>query len=260
MQVGYSRKFGSPEMPTTGLLLWLEFTAPLLNTTAGEPGTPYAEDATDVHEFHERSSFATEMQRDSNPGPTYKWGIINGHEVLRYTPGGFNGATVALGAGNLARLDALTGTNGGTIYLVGRVRDTFPPAATHGLFNISERDPGFSFWSQGYHTDGHLYDCNLTNAMKDCGSLDLTSDFMLGIFSKTNQYTCRLNGAQVFNTGTNTFRAPNGAITPMLGGATTGGGRIMGALDAAEWIIYDHVLDAGEIAALEAYLADKYGL
>lgn len=246
------------EAPTlTGLLLWMKAESIAIADGAdvgssGNAGPLWTSSEGNNIQLRNRIG-STQPTYETTPN-------INGVPVLHFTQTGTqNSMCLNPAEGMPASIEAISGTNGGSVYMVGRMNETNPPSGGQGLWTICERDVGFSFQSQVWSTDGHMYDCTFTNAMKDCGVMDLSAPFCYAIFSKTNQYTARLNGAQTFTTGTNTFRA-SVAQSLLIAAATTGGGAITGKLDVAEFLVYDHVLTAPEIAETEAYLLTKYGL
>ena len=87
-----------------------------------------------------------------------------------------------------------------------------------------------------------------------------TEPFILGMLSETNNYKVRLNGAQIFTTGTNTFETRSGFDNIAMGYMSSIGGDYDWNGDIYECLIYDHVLDAGEITQLEAYLTARHGI
>lgn len=242
----------SPSAPAGGLILSLE--TPITGLSDGDLVSTWPDDSS----FHDNF---TQPLGDTRK-PTYKSAseTINGVPTVKFNTTA--PAKYLINASAQPQFTGLTGTNGATIYIVGKV-DSDPPAVGYALYQVCERDAAHFFIANRIPTStGVIEDASFTTAYKAIGNPtpSLASPFSYACFSKTNLFTARLNGSQIFTTATNTFLATasaGGDPTFIYIGKDVGTG-------SNSWIslfkIWDHVLDATEIAQMDAYIYAKFGI
>lgn len=176
--------------------------------------------------------------------PTYRTSVVNGEPVVR-----FNGTTDYFTFGNV-----LTGLTAAEVFAVVKI-DNDPPGAfaQGGLWRMDTDTVNSTFYP---FTDTVVYLGFGTTARKTVGNPApaLTSPRLLNVSSASGAWTTRLDGTQLFTTGTNTVAWP---AAPLLGKSH---GPYFLDGDIAEFLVFDHVLTADERANVNAYIADKYGL
>jgi hypothetical protein len=177
--------------------------------------------------------------------PTYKTNIQNGLPVVRWD-----------GVDDLMRQNVI-GWSNLTVFIVVKV-DNDPPGA----------DAQTGFWVLGGsgqathypYTDSNIYDDAGSTVRKSTGNptLSLSSAFRIyTVKSTAGEWTSWIDGTQHFTTGTNTVDDDPGAGIISLG-TNSNGDRLDG--DVGEMLIYDAALSSTDREAVEAYLADKWGL
>lgn len=129
--------------------------------------------------------------------------------------------------------------------------DADPPAAQRTVIG----DGGTSGVSTFLDTDGIIYDGWGSTARKTTANPtpSLTSWRLYNVSSESSNWTNRLDGTQLFNTGTNTVGFTS---TPRLGRSLN----VYFDGKFAEYIIYDHVLTSGDRTIVNDYIETKYGL
>jgi hypothetical protein len=184
--------------------------------------------------------------RDATQGtgaakPTYRTNVVNGKPVVR-----FDGVD-----DELELPDFLTSFTAGEIFyvlkavadppLVGNQGFTLFGANTGNLYPFSDSVIYDSFGSTVRHT-----------------TVDPTPSLVVfhvyNTTSQANEWTSRINGTQIFTTGTNTV---GWTPFPRIG---QGGSNIFGNHDYAEIVLYNRVLSTSERQQVEDYLMTKYGL
>lgn len=147
--------------------------------------------------------------------------------------------------------DISSGLTATEVFIVGQ-RNADPPAS----------DPLTGFWKYGSagtdnhvpYSDGTIYDDFGSSARKTVGNptTSLASLFLYNISSASANFTARLNGTQIFNTGTNTFGLKS---APLLG-KSVGAYYYSGKFGA--FIILNAVATSGQRSAIQTYLNNRY--
>ena len=147
-------------------------------------------------------------------------------------------------------------------------------AATMYIIGFKDADPATSDTVSGWattvsqlikshvpYTDGIIYDNSFTTVRKTVGDAtdSFASPFYYGIFSTANDWRARMNGSEIFSTGTNTFEGINGTFEIGVS-RESGGSRRASELYFSELLVYDSILSAGDFGTLEAYAAAKYAI
>jgi hypothetical protein len=183
-------------------------------------------------------------QGTSGHRAVYKTNVVNGRGVAR-----FDGSDDHLEGPDLSSLTAAE------VFIVIKI-DNDPPAAQAqtGLWDFSEAgDPNTHF---PFNADSQIYDSFGTTVRKTVGdpTPSLASWRLYNVVSVSGEWTARLDGTQLFTTGTNTVTF---IAAPQLGVSRTGE-----ALDGdlAEFVLFDRELSSAERASIHAYFAERYGL
>jgi hypothetical protein len=142
----------------------------------------------------------------------------------------------------------------GEVFIVAKVNADPPGAAADsGFWKIG------SVGGAGTHvpfTDGVIYDEFGSTAQKTVGdaAASLTSTFHYNVLSKDGEWTARLNGVQIFTTGTNTVGF---SATPVLMGSSADNIWLNGKW--ADFVLCSSEQTAAARAAWANYVA-RYGL
>jgi len=159
------------------------------------------------------------------------------------------------------RIHALFDSSGwgaATIFFV--ARNDFDPPATSlgaGLWHLND---GFNFTTHHPFTDGIVYSSTYSTVRKTVGNLtpSLASPYYAMMRSTAGSWIERVNGTQVFSTGTNTFNGMAADINRIGNDPTLGDYQFQGVI--GEIIIYSAALNDTDRDAVEAYLAAKWGI
>lgn len=167
--------------------------------------------------------------------PTYKTNIINGRAIVR-----FDGTTDYVQGPNF-----LTGYTEGEIFVLVKI-NADPPAdvAQSGLWVFGSSGDTTHF----PYTDGTVYDAFATDTRKTTvdPTPSLSSTFRIyNVSSKSGEWTSRLDGTQIYTTGTNTVGWTTG---PRLG-ADAGATRFLQG-DLALAVLYNVVLSSADRASV----------
>lgn len=151
--------------------------------------------------------------------------------------------------------DFASGLTAGEIFIVVKIDADPPPEAQSGLwvFGSAATATHFPF------SDGTVYDGFATDTRKTTvnPTPSLSAAYRLyNISSQSGEWTSRLDGTQIFTTGTNTV---GWTTTPKIG-KSEGGASYFFDGDLAEVIMYDSVLSSGNRDSVETYVADEYDL
>ena len=228
--------------PLTGLVLWN------LTPIAGASNNDV------IVDWNATSPTSIDWHRTST-GAVYKTNVINGQPAIFFD--GTSGGRYDTSGETLTTYQALTA---GSMYIVGMGSKDPDTAATHGgLYVLSDTtSAGFTQLSA---QSGIAQESTFTTSTRTIGDLaqSYANPFIHGVLSATNNYKVRMNGVEVFSNGTNTFETMS-VNNLLLGFIQTGGGNFDWKGYIAEILVYDHVLDAGEISQLESYLANKFSI
>lgn len=193
----------------------------------------------------DQSGFNFHYTAQGAPRPTYHTNVKNGLPVVR-----FNGTTAYFDKGT----NPFNGIAAATMFIVvKRVQDVPTDANRTGLWD-------FGSDSQSMHypyIDGNIYDDFGSTARKNTGNptLNLTTWHIYSVEVQAGGWKSRLNGAQHFNTATNTV----GWIAfNKIGAAANSAIKLEG--DIAEIVGYGRVLSDSERAGILAYLDGKWAL
>jgi hypothetical protein len=256
--VGFYPKYHGPVIPTApsgGLILSLE--TPIAGLNDGDVVSTWPDDSS----FHDDFSDLNVTQ------PIYKSAseTINGVPTIKFYHGSPTPQRL-YSPHAPSQFTGLSGTNGATIYIVGKVSNDPPTSPNEfGLYKVNAVDASvFSIHNRIPSVDSHIYDKAFSDSVKDIGNPmpSLASPFCYATFTKTNLFTARLNGNQIFTTSTCTFEPTNSA--PLDDGNIWIGSDNDVASGSGNycWIslfkIWDHVLDATEIAQMDAYVYNKF--
>jgi hypothetical protein len=186
--------------------------------------------------------------------PLYRDGIvehINGHPCVR---------TGGAGNANLRYDDAIvSGLTQGEIFAIRRV-DKYSDLNGFAYFNLID------YINAVPYTDNHVYDNWGRYNQIDAGVIGATAmlnPHLYNVSSKTNEWTVRLNGTQIFQTLTNT---PSfGTFQPRIAYCYEEyaglGHRIRYTTGVyGQVLVYDHVLSVADRAAVVAYLNWRWSL
>lgn len=189
--------------------------------------------------------------RDASQGtpanrPIYKTAIVNGLPIVRFA---------AASAQWLDLPNFLTGFTAGEIFIVVKaVAD--PPATgfTGGLWNLSA-DPTLN--THYPFSDGVIYDGFGATVRQSTVNPTpaLTSWRVYNVTSQAGSWVSRLDGTQIFSTGTNVVGFPT---NPRLG--TSHDLTVNFDGDVAELLLFDVAIGATDRAQVQNYLNVKYAL
>jgi Big-like domain-containing protein/concanavalin A-like lectin/glucanase superfamily protein len=226
-----------------GLELWLAADA-IVGPADADPVTTWEDESGNGRDA---------TQETAGEKPTYRTGVLNGKPVVRFDGGDL-----------LEITPFFTGFTAGTIFTVVKIVAD-PTAGTidgHPI-NIFGSDLEHSFYPISGGVD--VYDTFGTTARKQLGDLtpSLAAWRIYNAISAANDWRAYLDGTLVFSTVTNTVGWNDGAVLPVLIGASrrsvAEGARTLDG-DIAEIIMYSRALSDTERQQVEDYLMDKYGL
>lgn len=182
--------------------------------------------------------------------PLFKTNVLNSQPVLR-----FDGSDDFL----ILATDIMSGETEGEVFIVVKI-DTDPPGASaqSGLWNMDGEGTNTVHYP---FTNGQLYEAWGSNSRKSTGvdpTPALTSFRLYNVASKSADFKIRLDGTQIYTTGTNTFSNFGGNI--YLGRSEGLFGDVYLDGDIAMIAIVDAVLNSTDRDAIEAEIASVYGL
>lgn len=230
--VARKRVAGGGFVPTdiAGCVLWLD-ASQIVGLSDGDPVVTWSNLGTG-------GSGNDAVQSDSSKRGTYQTGEINSLPVVR-----LDGSNDSYEVGDFSAESAIT-----SFIVLKRDANT----AAYGLWNFSDSDITF----YPFAGDGNIYDAFASTVRHDgiVAGVSLQSPHLYSVVSQSGEWTARVNGAQVFTTGTNTVALIAVCKLGMAINGTPWGG------DMAEVIVYDSALGTTDRQTVEAYLATKYGL
>ena len=233
----------NPNMLTHGLSLWLRADAASSLTTTNNGGV------TSVMGWADQTgNYAVSQLTATNNQPTYIANDVNGLPAVR-----FNGSQWLSGLG----ATLAPGLNHDmTMIVVGATTNT----ATQSYSFYLGQDNGTAGINRatGYNSNHEYFDTAGTSGSATGGSA-VSGNFVTEITtldSTLTHVTFYQNGVQ---TVTNTISAAQNLSAGITCGAAPGGTNGWQG-DIAEVLVYDHQLSSSEIAQVDGYLADKYGL
>jgi hypothetical protein len=139
------------------------------------------------------------------------------------------------------------------------VRADNDPGSGDGTSGLWTFNPdGVSQATHYPYSDGNIYESFGTTARKTVGNPtpSLAAWRLYNISSASGAYTVRLDGTQIFTTGTNTVGFPT---APQLGRSWTTTFTTYFPGDYAELIVCS-VLSGGDRTSMNAYIASEYSL
>lgn len=219
----------------SGLKLWLKADA-INGLSDGDPVATWEDSSGEGNDGTQSISLSR---------PSYQTNEINGLPIVR-----FDGTT-----GQWFDLpDFASSFTAAEIFIVIKINED-PPGATNrtGLWRF--RGGGVSNTHYPW-VDNTIYESFAADPRHTTvdPTPSLTSWRLYNVASATNDYTTRLDGTQLYNSGSNTVSI---GTTVMLG---AGDGTYFLNGDVAEVIMYDSVLSSGDRNDVESYIASKYGL
>lgn len=183
--------------------------------------------------------------------PVYKTGIVNSQAVFR-----FDGTDDYV---SLAT-DILSGKTEAEIFIVLKIDNDPGASLQDGLWKMD--GDGTNACHYSFNADGNLYEAWASTARKSTGvnpTPALTSFRLYNVGSKASEYKIRLDGTEIYTTGTNTFSSMTGSNRDL--------GRSLGLFgnpyfdgDIAACVIADAVLSSPNRELIEAELALAYAL
>lgn len=244
----------SNPLPITGIIGWWRTPIVGLNDTDDIPdsgGSPHWPDI---------SGNAVDLYRGTDNGthPTYSTATtINSLPTVKFVAANFNKVRSADNSTD----SIMNGLTEASIYLVGKWNHDPTTDGQGGIMKLNGSDQQ----SHIPYIDGTLYSAIFTDTRKATGvdpTPSFTSPFYIGWLSKSASYKIRMNGSEIYSTGTNTFATLTGT-NPLhhynFGNNDDGNGLgIDGYL--AEIIIVDHFLSAQDITDLESYISTRYSI
>lgn len=241
---GIINKGGFRPNKIAGLQLWLDAAD---NTTVFQDAakTIPAGDGDVIGAWADKSGNGKDAtQATTAQKGTYQLGIVNTRPVVR-----FDGTDDGYEIGDFSSL------SGSEVFVVVKI-DTDPPpdSVKTGLWDFGTNASNTHF---PFDLDGKIYDeFGSTTRQVTATSVPSLAQFNIyNVVSIANEWTSRLNNAQLFTTVTNTvgFRA-----TTFLGKNVVSSTFLDG--DIAELILYNAKLGAGNRALVNGYLSNKYGV
>lgn len=166
---------------------------------------------------------------------------INGKETLHFT---------AAATQFLTRTGAYAFT-AAHVFIVAKIVADPPPGIKDGLWRF-----GTGAASHYPLSTGTLYEEFGTNTRRDAiaKAISLTTDHCYEVITTATEYTIKLNGTQIYTSGTNTVAWDNPTL---IGSSQAQTGLLDG--DVAEMILADHKLTT-ERTSLAAYFLTRYGI
>lgn len=235
------RAAAAPFAPTdiAGLALWLKADAGTFQSSGGSAATS---DADPVGEWQDQSGNARHLtQATGSVKPTLRLAVQNGLPVIRFD-----------GTDDFLEIpDFLTGFTAAEIFVVVKAdADPAADAGTSGLWLLGTGNTHYPW------TNGTIFDSFGSGAQQatDNPATTLAQFNVYNVSSASGAWTNRLNGAEIFTTGTNTVSFPSG---PRLGISAASAHWFDG--DVGELVLYDSVLSAGNRSSVLAYLQARWG-
>lgn len=184
-------------------------------------------------------------QATSGRRPLYKVNIINSLPAVL-----FDGTDDRLTMANV-----MTGLTEGEIFIVLKLAADPPAGGKDGLWKMdtASQTSNIPFSSSGVIFDGWGSTARKTT-VNPTDSMAVAC--LYNVSSKSAEWTSRLNGAQIFQTLTNTVGF---GTAPEIGRGTGGGDNFVNG-HVAEVRIFDHVLSGTDRDAEEADLGTLYGI
>jgi autotransporter-associated beta strand protein len=168
--------------------------------------------------------------------PSYKTGVLNGKSVIRF--------------------------NNASSFTTANLSSQFPTAATVFIVTTISSDDAYTLVDSNgtadewwrYNVTGRSYPGLFRGSrLESYCPMPNSGSHLFAVSSSSSAWEMKINGASQGVAG----GAYNAGGVIAIGNGSSGGG-LNG--DIAEVIIYDRVLDAGELGTVGGYLADKYGL
>lgn len=207
-------------------------------------------DGSSVNTWNDSSGNNWFISRSSGTAPVLRHNSLNSLKTLEF--GGPTSAAVMTVQNTSAYV--LAGATSASYFAV-FILDADPPGGTTSTGHIMGAN-----WGAGTphlpFTDGTIYDGFATSARKTVGNpaSSMTSARILNVDSASANFTTRMDGTQIFNTGTNTVSLPT-ATRQVAGGS---GNYLDGKI--AEILVFNSVLAQADREKVEGYLAHKWGL
>lgn len=235
---GYSPVYTPPSISSASYMQWCE--ARHETYSDNDP----------VSILHDQSGNGNHWtQATSGEQPIFKTGIVNSQAVIRFD-GSDDSLTLAL--------DILSGKSAGEVFIVVKV-DNDPPGASaqSGLWNQDGDGTNACHYP---FTDGTIYEAWGSTSRKTAvnPTPSLASWRLYNVASAASDFKIRLDGTQIYSTGTNTFASFSSPIR--LGRSDSLFGNVYLDGDIALIAIVDAVLNSTDRDAIEAEIASIYGL
>lgn len=245
-----------PSPPLTGLFVWLK--TPIAGLVDNDVFTDFGVGA-DI-QWPDSSGNGWDAAHDANvTSPVYRTTsvTINGLPVVSFN------AAIPHGMHTDNIRSVADGLTEASIYIVGRINND-PPAsqAKAGLITLNNVGD-FLTEFPGVLSSDEILSSTFRSARVNIGdpATSLASPFYYGVLSQSADYKVRLNGSEIFSTGTNTFATTDAGVPSyLIGHSFSGTFNFWYDGVIAEILIYDHFLDAGEITDIETYLADRFAI
>ena len=261
--------FGSAEAlpPQTGLLNW--YKTPIVGLVDNDTFAPRSGGAGGTPTWPDQTTNAEKLfNLESGTSPKYRTTsvTINGLPVVDFDAAATQALSSQTHSGAPASGPYYNLTEA-SIYIVGRLDNDVPAAqAKAGLWTLNPVDPGnFLVEFPGILAANQILESTFSTTRRTTvdPTPSLASPFYYGVLSKANSFKTRLNGTEIFSTGTNTFQPPltsNFSESYRFGQSADGTFTFYYDGVIAEILIYDHFLAAGEITDLETYLANRFAI
>lgn len=189
-------------------------------------------------------------QGTSGSQPQFVTNVLNSQPVFR-----FDGTDDFLALGS----NIMSGKSAGEIWIIVKI-DTDPPGASaqSGLWNLDGDGTNAVHYP---HPDGTIYEAVMSTTRKTTAvnpTPALTSFRCYNIGSAASDYKIRIDGTEIFSTGSNTWAGFSGAAC--IGKSISLFGDIFLDGDVAGWCITDAVVNTTDRDAINGVWESVYGL